>query len=429
MPEYAIRVFSQTSDILSEGISAFDIKSHEDAREKGPFCDSDHQLMYWKNWGKRKDGKYIKKHFSHYSDRNRPIKNFIKIIDEQIKDNLERKSETPHKKFQLLLLEIIRQKISEGSRVDWVFKDKDSADFPLKGNLLEHALTAEKEYRIHPPFANYYDLDIAIIGKDQQGNDIVLAGIEIEYSHKAELLKTLLCKSLGFPLLTINIFEIETESITEELCLKMLTETTISSGDKRRRNYIYLHPLLYPVFLSEYMEWSRKINEKHQYIIFPKIDDVDRLNKDINSLIANYDLSNDVHCAPVRLNPDNQGSVTQFKNETSLFTNYIDKYSENCFLRLQASRPVESKGALYKFHIALSQLLALDYDCLVSYKYKKGQGNWNHEEQYWYIEKFTPSPTGKGMGTLEKRKLCFKRLSVPIRLIMQFLPQGQRDPI
>ena len=84
------------------------------------------------------------------------------------------------------------------------FTVERSSDFHLSGDQLKGALIAQKEYRIHPPFANFYNLDIAILGPKIHSEKIILGAIEIEHTHEVDMLKTLLCKSLGFPLFTLD---------------------------------------------------------------------------------------------------------------------------------------------------------------------------------------------------------------------------------
>ncbi len=418
----AIRVYSQTAGLLKEEISAFDIKSHEDAREKGPFCDHDSDPMYWKDWGKRKDGTIIKRHFCRYADKKKPVTNFTKRIIEEnnaVKDN---KQKTPHKKFQTILLNVLNRYISNKKKIEWAFKNEDISDFPLCGNLLQDAEVAEKEYRIYPPFVNYYDIDIAILGRNKHNEEVILAGIEIEYSHKAELLKTLLCKSLGFPLFSINVTDIKENDVNEQLCIERLTETKFSSEDKKRRNYIYIHSLLHPIFLNGYQNWG-KVKDSHQFIIFPRKNESEIVRKSINELIQAYNVEKMVNCSPVRLNPNVQSSLTMFENESSLFSDYIQNYDETCFLRVQAKRPITLSGDLYKFHLAFTQLVSLKHTCLVGYKYQTGRSNWDHDEPYWYLSKLVKNQNGRGFQSVNK-KMCAKRLSIPIREIMKFLPQN-----
>ncbi|MFW8602521.1 hypothetical protein ACOHYD_13715 [Desulfobacterota bacterium M19] len=420
MPFYAIRVHSPNAGLLKEEISAFDIKSHEDAREKGPFCDHKFDPVYWKDWGKRKDGKIIKRHFCKYADKKRSVTNFAKRIIEENETIKNSKQKTPHKKFQTILIQVLNQYISSKKKIEWAFKNEEISDFSLCGNLLQEADLAVKEYRIYPPFVNYYDLDIAILGKNKHNEEVILAGIEIEYSHKAELLKTLLCKSLGFPLFSINICDLGEDDVNEEICINRLTETKSSSEDKKRRNYIYIHSLLHPIYLSGYQNWCQ-IKDSHQFIIFPRKNEGEVLRKSINELIQAYNVEKFVTCTPVRLNPNVQSSVTMFRNESSIFLDYIHNYDETCFLRLKTKRLIPLAGDLYKFHLAFTQLVSLKYTCLVSYKYQTGSSNWDHDEPYWHINKLVKNPKGHGYHSISK-KMCVKRLSVPIREIMKFLP-------
>ncbi len=418
----AIRVYSQNAGFLKEEISSFDIKSHEDAREKGPFLNNNSEPMYWKDWGKRKDGTVIKRHFCRYKDKKTVITNLTKRIIEEKDSIVQNKQTTPHRKFQEILLKIVNEYIEKNIKLEWAFKNVDISDFPLCGNLLQEAEIAVKEYRIYPPFVNYYDLDIAILGKTKLNQEVILAGIEIEYSHKAELLKTLLCKSLGFPLFSINIADLKKEDVNERLCIERLTETKFSSEDQKRRNYIYIHSLLHPIYLSCYQNWAN-IKDSHQFIIFPRKNEENALRQSINELIKTYDLQKMVSCAPVRLNPNVQSSITMFENESSLFADYIHNYDETCFLRLQAKRPIPLSGNLYKFYISFTQLVALKFNCLVGYKYQTGSSNWHHDEPYWFISKLVKNPNGQGFHSA-KKKMCAKRLSVPIREIMKFLLQN-----
>ena len=192
--------------------------------------------------------KKIKPYFRRYVDDKTAYRHFKQHLNSEHKETEKLKQKDIHKKTQETLIKALRQLLQNNSSIHWGFNNPRLTDFPLAGDLLSEVKTIEKEYRINPPFINYYDLDIALLGDKLHNKRIVLGAIEIEHTHEVDLLKTLLCKSLGFPLVTINISDVCSEEITVEWCIKRLTETKYTSEDGRRRNYVYIHNMLYPVF-------------------------------------------------------------------------------------------------------------------------------------------------------------------------------------
>ena len=64
----------------------------------------------------------------------------------------------------------------------------------------------------------------------------------------AEGRKALIGKSLGFPLISIDITEMMLDELTPEWAQRVLTTTTRSHEQGRRQTYIYLHDLLYHLY-------------------------------------------------------------------------------------------------------------------------------------------------------------------------------------
>jgi hypothetical protein len=283
--------------------------------------------------------------------------------------------------------------------------------------------TVEKEYRISPPFINYYDLDIALLGNKLRNKNIILGAIEIEYTHEVDLLKTLLCKSLGFPLFTVDLSDTKYEEITEEWCIKRLTETKFNSEDDRRRNFVYIHNMLYPVFLTGYEDWG--LGDKHQYIIFANDQEIQKLSEYIGLLRKTLSLSDDdVRFVVVNRNPRDKGSNTIFENEGALTGENWKEYNFNRFVRLILKRPKVLSGSIYQFHLVLTQLLTLHINCLVGYKYDTGQSNYKWENPLWEVTRTERNLTGQPSYVIHKKKFCPKRISEPVREILKYIPKS-----
>ncbi len=427
MSKSAIRLFSPTSRALfSQEISALEIKGREDARKIGPFFNPERELMTWVNWGKRRNGRKVRPYFRRYSSGAKSARFFKKMLEEEQKEINRVKQDNLHKKTQILLTNILNKFLLQKKQIPWAFKDLRLTDFTLSGDLLSGVTSVDTEFRIYPPFTNYYSLDIALLGNRIQNKPMLLGAIEIEHTNEVDLLKTLLCKSLGFPLFTIDISDVSSEDIediTEAWCLDRLTETTHSSEDNRRRNYIYLHNMLYPVYLSNFEDWG--LGEKHQYIIFATHEDFDRLKKEIKLLKKSLFLSDDdVRVMPFQKRADVAHSVKTIQNEGSLTGDLWESYNPNQFIRLILKRPSKKRGNIYEFHLLLTQLLTLDFDCLVGYKCENGASNHEKDDPIWEITKVIKTTNNPPNFTQIKKRFCPKRLSEPIREIMKYLPKN-----
>jgi hypothetical protein len=422
MSNEAIRIFSATEGFLKERIKSLQIKSREDARKVGPFCNAAKELMYWVNWGTKENGNKIKPYFRRYNEGTNSIHHFQQRLQKEQQENEILKGRDIHKKTQETLLRAIKKLLLSNTHIQWAFNDQRLTDFPLTGNLLSDVQTVEKEYRIKPPFIKYYDLDIALLGEKLHNKNIILGAIEIEYTHEVDLLKCLLCKSLGFPLFTINISYKDYDEITEEWCIKRLTETKYNSDDGGRRNYVYIHNMLYPVFLTGYEEWG--IGDKHQYIIFANNNEVNSLSKFIELLKTALSLNdNDVNFRVVNRNAANKGSNTMFENEGALTGENWKEYNPNKFIRLIIKRPKAKSGNIYKFHLVLTQLLTLHFDCLVGYKFDTRQSNFDRNNPIWEVSRSEHDLSEPPNFVWHKKRFCPKRISEPIREIIKYIPK------
>jgi len=421
MSKDAIRIYSESVGLFSETVNALDVKSRENARKLGPFCSvADNSLVYWVNWGAKKDGKKVKPYFRKYRS--------VKSVKEQINDRLKveiddivlGKNNKLHNKVQDILVNSLRSLVSDNKKLAWYFKDERLSEFPLSGDLLSDVVAVKKEYRINPPFVNYYDLDIALIGKNIVNKPIILGAIEIENKNEVDLLKTLLCKSLGFPLLTINIKNIDIDMVNEEWCMDRLMETTGTSTDGRRRNYIYVHNMLYPVYLDSFQGWG--VEDSHQYIVFARDGELDKLVKYLGTLKNALGVNDqDAKFIVNNRNFNDKGSNSLFENEGSLAGDNWESYNDSRFLRIVLSRPKDKRGVIYQFHIVMAQIMTLHVDCIVGYKYSNGLTNSFKEEPFWYASRSEYRSNEMPKYKWFHKKFCPKRISEPVMEIMNYI--------
>lgn len=419
----AIRVFS-LNGFFKEKIKANEVKSRQDARKVGPFCDSQKNLMLWVNWGTRKSGKKVRPYFRHYPSKSKnDISSTIKPrINEEFSISKNEKSESlVHRKAKEILLHCLNRMLENNQELNWTYADKRTSDFGLTGNFLSGARRVVKEYRIQPPFVDHYDLDIAILGEKIVNTPIILGAIELELTSEVDLLKTFLCKSLGFPLFCIDLKGSDLNEITEEWCIERLTETTQSSDDGRRRNYVFIHNMLYPVFLSfpSFLNYS----EKHHYVIFVKETYLKRLFDLLKKLKFALKLSDkDVIVSQVNLNPKDKGSIAMFNNEGSIAGFNWKEYNQEKYIRIILKRPINKKGLIYQFHLVMTSLLTLHFDALVGYKYDSGVQNSDIENPIWIVSHWVKNENDSTSSFSPKYyNLCPKHVSEPIFEILRIL--------
>ena len=298
----------------------------------------------------------------------------------------------------------------------WYYKDERLSDFPISGDLLKYVEVIEAEYKIEIKPLNLdspYIIDIVLLGPKIKNERVIMGAIEIENTHEAEFLKVLVCKSLGFPLLTIDISEYTENEIDENLCRELLLETTNKNISARRRNYIYLHNLLLPIFIQKDNYFH--FDDGHQYIIFMRNEkDIDSLKNFIRILKNTLNLNeSNVLFAQQRINKDAVSLITMRENDIKLISDNLSEYTIDRYIRLIMDRPEKGKN-IFIFHLILCKLLALRFDCIVAYKHmRRYASNFNEEESIWAETKYN-----KNTSEVDKKRYCPKQLSEPIFKIM-----------
>lgn len=404
----AFRVYSPSQGYCKEKVVATDIKSHSHARKLAPFIDYNNQQVYWVRWGKRKlDGKSIKAHFRGYP------KHSTNSLKKQLHDEIscrhrESSESSKHKTAKLAIQAALQTLISSGKHLPWSIIDPEISDFPMTGDLLANAVSIEVEHSLKTPFDNQeYRLDIAILGRTIKNNPVVLAGIEIEFTHTFSFSKALICKSLGFPLVSLNITDLEESDITHDWAKHALMETTRKSKDGLRRNYFYIHPLLSTVYLE--LPKNPNYEARHQYVIFCPQED--KLYKWLKILRSELDLTDKVDIHPVKAK--NSQLKTQVENAGELAGEGWSEHNPNGYIQLSINKPIGKCGDLYLYHLILAKLCNSVFDCLVGYKFEPGERHYKGDPPMWKLAQFN-----ENRQLVLKKNLAPKRVSEPVRQIL-----------
>jgi hypothetical protein len=191
---------------------------------------------------------------------------------------------------------------------------------------------------------------------------IVLAAVEVEFTHKFDFIKALICKSLGFPLVSLDITDTQEEQINSKWAKAALIETTRNSQDGLRRNYIYIHRLLSTL----YIDIPREIvpESRHQYVIFtPQQKTLISYLETLRKLLK-LDKKQAV-ISPVTIK--NEQLRVQVQNAGNLAGEEWQAHNKEGYIQLTVDKPCSKAGNLYYFHLILAKLCNSDLDCLVGY--------------------------------------------------------------
>ncbi len=383
--EEALRVYSWRG-VLCESIKATEIRSRADARKLGPFADCNKRPVTWVNWEKdlNKEGRRRRRaHFRLYPRISEGARPSRKDIAAEIELRNSAKSEsTKHQKAKECVANYLKKLVSNKKRAHWSFIDARISQFPLSGNLLSEVEDVSTEYPIITPFGKNYRLDIALLGRKILTKPLILGAIELEFNHEFEMLKCLICKSSGFPLLSLDLTETNEKDIDDKWCHSKLLETTAKSEDAKRRNYLYIHNMLYPV----YMDIPENVNKdrRHQYVIFVRDEDYDQLLKLLNLLKDSLGIDGDqVLVQPVQCK--NSQMLRMLENEGSIAGHDWRAYNEKRYIRVTLNRPISKSGPIYKYHLAMAGLVNAHFETLVGYKYRPGLRNDEPDNPLWNV--------------------------------------------
>jgi len=379
----AYRLYSWRG-LMKDQIDAIRIKSHSDARKLGPFVTEDKLPLIWVNWSKPNstNRKKTKPYFRHYPKGNLVKKKNYLTIEEEHKEKRDFAESDIHKLCRTSLQSFLTNLIEKGESIIWSFLDKSISNFLISGNFLSEVETVETNYKYKTPFNIEYEFDIALLGRKMSKERIILGAIEIEKTHKFGFLKLLISKTLGFPLISVNVEDLELSDIDDNWCKKTVSETTNNSDDGLRRNYIYIHNFLYPVYTNIPDELRK--DEKHQFLIFCITEQYDKLYENIKTIRKLLSFSeNEILIQPFIINQNEPTSIKTSENEVSIAGSEWKNFNDKKYLRITLPVPKEKKGNIYLFHLVLARLLNAHYTSLVGYKYCKGINNHEPENPIW----------------------------------------------
>jgi hypothetical protein len=344
-------------------IDALNIKSIEADRNFGFFVNEEDQFMYWVGWSKEKaNGKFNKPYFRRYASTP------VEAIQKARQERKHSKESQKHKLAKRYIKEALKQCVADNRPLTWAFKNKEISQFPLKGNLLRGVRDVSDEYRYHTAVQKEYRFDVALLGPTLVNHPIVLGAIEIENSCRFDIEKTIVCKTLGFPLISIDVTETPEEQLSPQWALDVLTQTR-KNHTQQRKNYFYIHLSLYPLFLS--VQFSmHNAKEKHQYIVFASDEDLKYIEINVSKLATTLGMEKDVDLSLMH-NKNNQ-TKAMFKNHGSIAGPSWRNYNENKFLLITIKRDFLNDDRNYFFHLTLARLLNAHTESLVGYKPYKG---------------------------------------------------------
>lgn len=404
---------SANSSLFEQAISASEVRSREDARKLAPFVDaSKRRMVYWRRSSfDAASGKCTRRsHFVHFPKRKENNYSSNSIIDFDGVEKLKHASSI-HTLVRDTIANVLQEMLKKGEPLTWCFRDRRQSDFSFSGNLLEGVISVEKEYRFQTPFNKEYRFDIALVGPKMGRQPIVLGAIEIELSHEFELEKCLLCKSLGFPLFSIDISGVNDNDICPKMCIDWLISTTANNPDGRRENYIYLHEALYPIYTDAPKHLFKE--NRHQYIVFVPDNEFEKTFKWLIALKEQSDISHKHKNIIVQeVNARNAQAQKTMESEGSIAGFNWSEFNTTRYIRIVSDRPVEKSGALYFFHLRLARMLNAHVTALVGYKYQSGARNDRPEEDLW-------------QAFCEKKRVKFrllpKQVTQPVQIIIDEL--------
>lgn len=262
----AVVVFSRKG-LFQTRIVARDVRSREHARKLWPLVspDASWQMVTWVS-PIFEDGKLRRR--SHF--RQLPVDRTYDLRahfdDEEANRQRAVQESQEHRRAKELIAAELGRRLDARLAMPWWFKDADASDYPLEGNLLLGADRVATEHPLDTPFGSRFRLDVAVLGPPVQAEPMVLGGVEIELGHAFDGRKVLIGKSLGFPLISIDITEMSIDELTPEWAQQALTATTRNHEQGRRQTYIYLHDLLYPLYaqLPAFLDDE----QRHQFLVF-----------------------------------------------------------------------------------------------------------------------------------------------------------------
>jgi len=412
--EDAVVVLSR-GGLFAETISAKQIRSREHLRYYWPLVtvETPKKLVTWVSKSFHKDGRVkAKQHFRVlFAGKGININNIFERAE--VKRTSFAKESIEHKLAKNLLTDVLNDKLRNGHELKWTFKDEYNSDCFFSGNLLHEAGQIVTEKYLKTSFGNTYRLDIAIMSKTFSKEPICLGGIEIEKAHRFEGNKALIGMSQAFPLLSVDISGMKVADITRNWAEQILSETSLSRADSRRKTFVYLHRFLYTIY-AKMPEWLVKVH-RHQYLVFA--DNV-ALNKIRDYLITYQKILNipKKSIALTVVNAKSSQSKVMLANAGNIAGCGWREINPNCCLMISVDRPGFGDVDTTLFHLCLAKILLIYFDTLVGYKFMVGETNEDLSKPVWSLRYKDPRS-----GKVRQHRLLPKCLAEPKSLVLRSL--------
>ncbi|EPM43351.1 hypothetical protein [Pseudomonas syringae] len=380
----ALVVFSRKG-LFQTPITAYEIKSREHYRKMWPLVTTDipHRLVSWVSPCFNDDGKLkTRSYFRTYSG-----KRGVRTADyfdgqEQSRQRHTGESEE-HRRAKQLIADELQRRLDAGLAMPWYYRDETISEYHLAGNLLLGANAVTQEQNIKTPFGNSYRLDVAVLGKPILRHPMVLAGIEIELGHAFDGRKALAGRSMGFPLISIDITDMSLDQLTPQWARQALTATKSSDDEGRRKTFIYLNDLLYPLYVQLPSTLIEGDDFRHQFIVFAADEHLER----VKATLAKVSLALGLQSPTVLLgivNGKSASAAKQVANLGDIAGPDWREFNEHRCLMITLDRPRTPQDVpSHLMHIAIAALLAGKGNALVGYKNRLGIINDHPEEDVW----------------------------------------------
>lgn len=401
-------VFSRKG-LFKGTMRAQDIKSREHYRNLWPLVtpEKPHRLLTYVRPSFDGDELVRRSHFRLYTGKQGL--NAKELFETEERERQRSIGESPaHRKAKELIAAELQRRLDNKLGLPWSYRDESISEYSLSGNLLLGAEEITTEQVIRTPFGKQYRLDVAIKRRKILNQELVLGGIEIELGHAFDGRKALAGRTMGFPLISVDITDMTIDELTPEWASRALTDTTRSHQAGRRKTYIYLNPLLYPLYVQLPKDLL-DLEPKHQFVVFANDENLDKVKQILSQARSRIGMTHkDVLISD--LNYKSKQSYSQLENLGRIAGEGWMECNDHRCLTITMKRvasPFDMDGHLV--HICIAALLAGWGDCLVGYKYRLGVYNDDPEEDVWreYV---------KGW-----RRVLPKRLSVPISLYVKTL--------
>ncbi|MEB0222909.1 hypothetical protein [Pseudomonas sp. 10S4] len=380
----ALVVFSRKG-LFQTPITAYEIKSREHYRKMWPLVTADkpHRLVSWVSPCFNDDGKLkTRSYFRTYTG-----KRGVRAADyfdsqEQARQRHIGESEE-HRRAKQLIADELQRRLDAGLAMPWYYRDDTISQYHLAGNLLLGANGVTQEQNIKTPFGNSYRLDVAVLGKPILRHPMVLAGIEIELGHAFDGRKALASRSMGFPLISIDITDMSLDQLTPQWARQALTATKSSDDESRRKTFIYLNDLLYPLYVQLPSTLIEGDDFRHQFIVFAADEHLERVKATLAKVSSALGLQSPTVLLGV-VNGKSESAAKQVANLGDIAGPDWREFNEHRCLTITLDRPrTPQDEPSHLMHIAIAALLAGKGNALVGYKNRLGIINHRPEEDVW----------------------------------------------